>query len=405
MERIGFYCWAGPGTIRMVNLKYFNPRIDTESLMSSYDYEYLARLKDLFGITDFWATYSWGFAEGREQEDYKFLLDRVENFKKLGIKLHAYVQGPNLVYADYPGKDWWARDNFGQLVNYHRGRKVVCINNPEFQEYLVTKIRKTYDYGFDGIFMDNIQMGQLGVPVVDPIRPFVFAGCTCKHCREAFREPIPMDFELNPELTSRYLHFRTLSVSKFISEMAEVVHAGKMEFGSNSFDPKLDLKRTIGVDLSEVAKVQDYLLFENHCLPGIHPDRNNEYIDEIAQSTDKPVFVVSYKHEIGHDSQYSQTDFNNILEEDHKYKFLSCLKGSEFVTNGEWHNLRLVGLNRPQKASNTEIQPVIYHNHPLFYLPLFRRFLKRNYNRLTTWAMESRVGRNLLDLVYALVIR
>lgn len=332
-------------------------------------------------------------------------MDRVENFKKLGIKLHAYVQGPNLVYADYPDKDWWAKDNFGQLINYHRGRKVVCLNNPEFKDYLSAKIGKMYNYGFDGIFLDNVQMGQLGVPVVDPIQPFVFAGCTCDHCQKPFVEPIPMDFELNPELTHRYLEFRNLSVTKFLEEISATVHAGKMEFGSNSFDPKLDLRRTTGIDLTAIAEFQDYLLFENHCLPGVRLDRGNEYIDEIAKDLNKPSFVVSYKHEIGRDSQYSQTDFNNILAEDKMYAFNSCLKGSEYVTNGRWHNLYLDGLNKPQQVTLGEIQPVIYHNHPLFYLPRFRKFLKQNYNRLTSWAMESRAGRGLVNLVYAVVIK
>jgi hypothetical protein len=35
LDRIGYYCWAGPGTIRMIKVKYFNPRIDEKSLMTS----------------------------------------------------------------------------------------------------------------------------------------------------------------------------------------------------------------------------------------------------------------------------------------------------------------------------------------------------------------------------------
>jgi hypothetical protein len=71
-KRTGFYCWAGPGTIRMIKLKFFNPKIDRHSLMHSYDYNYLSKAKELFGITDVWATYSWGFSPETEKEDYKF---------------------------------------------------------------------------------------------------------------------------------------------------------------------------------------------------------------------------------------------------------------------------------------------------------------------------------------------
>ena len=56
----------------MIKLKFFNPKIDRHSLMHSYDYNYLSKAKELFGITDVWATYSWGFSPETEKEDYKF---------------------------------------------------------------------------------------------------------------------------------------------------------------------------------------------------------------------------------------------------------------------------------------------------------------------------------------------
>ena len=65
-RRIGYYSWAGPNTIDMLKTKYFSPKLSLNSIMNSYDYEYLAELKDKFGVTDFWCTYSWGFANGLE---------------------------------------------------------------------------------------------------------------------------------------------------------------------------------------------------------------------------------------------------------------------------------------------------------------------------------------------------
>lgn len=52
MKRIGYYCWAGPTTIDMINVKYFSPKINEHSLLTSYDYDTLALLKEIFGITD-----------------------------------------------------------------------------------------------------------------------------------------------------------------------------------------------------------------------------------------------------------------------------------------------------------------------------------------------------------------
>ena len=148
----------------MINLKFFNPRIDNQSLMSSYDLDYLSKVKEKFGVTDFWATYSWGFSEETEKPDREFLLSKLDNFKKLGIKLHAYVQGPNVVYSEFPNIDWYCCDEKNRPITYYRGRRVVCFNNPGFQEYKVKQIEKMLNLGFDGIYMDNIQMGQMAVP-------------------------------------------------------------------------------------------------------------------------------------------------------------------------------------------------------------------------------------------------
>lgn len=212
MNRVGYYCWAGPGTIRMINLKYFNPKIDKDSLLKSYDYDYLANIKKIFGITDFWATYSWGFSNEREQSDREFLINRVDNFKRLGIKLHAYIQGPNLVYQDFKDKDWFCIDEKDRPIMYFRGRRVVCLNNPDFRNYIKHKILNMYSKGFDGIFMDNIQMGQLGIPTPKGELPFNFIGCNCKFCKNGFASKynleLPLDMEKDLEITKKYISFR-----------------------------------------------------------------------------------------------------------------------------------------------------------------------------------------------------
>lgn len=47
--RIGYYCWAGENTARMIRTKYFKPQIDENSLMYSYEYDYLKDLKEKVG--------------------------------------------------------------------------------------------------------------------------------------------------------------------------------------------------------------------------------------------------------------------------------------------------------------------------------------------------------------------
>jgi hypothetical protein len=56
----------------MIDVKYFDPKIDRQSLLACYDYDYVAKVKDLLGVTDYWVTYSWGFSDETEQEDREF---------------------------------------------------------------------------------------------------------------------------------------------------------------------------------------------------------------------------------------------------------------------------------------------------------------------------------------------
>lgn len=415
MERIGYYCWAGPGTIRMIKLKYFNPPVDEDSLMSSYDYGYLSQVKEKFGVTDFWATYSWGFSEETEAVDRQFLIDRIGNFKQLGLRLHAYIQGPNLVYKEFKGVDWFCEDERARPVTYYRGRRVVCINNPDFRSYFLQKVEKASTLGFDGIYIDNIQMGQLAIPTYDDNLPFVFAGCHCKYCQGKYKQEcgteIPTDMERNAEESARYLGWRVRCVSGFLHETANIVHNHGLQFGTNSFDPKFNTEYVFGTNISELVKIQDYLLFENHSLPGVNDSTNNTYIADLIKEKEirVPVFVLSYKRGIGSDSRFSQEDLDNIYTEDQAEPFYSMIKGSEYVTEGIWHNLRVEEYGRLKANSLLEINHrSTFHDgveKALLKVPLLKKLLKRYYNPLETWFLESHLGRRILMWVYSLALR
>ena len=183
-KRIGFYCWAGPDTIKMTKLKYFSPVIDSKSLMHSYDLDYLKQVKDKLGITDIWATLSWGFGIENEQEQYKFLLSKLPEMHDLGLKVHAYIQGPNMIVTkENKKKDIWAKNNFNKDVVYHRGRQVTCINNPNYLKLQNEIIDLALDYDFDGIFVDNIWMGQMPIELGPNM---TFFGCKCEYCKEKY---------------------------------------------------------------------------------------------------------------------------------------------------------------------------------------------------------------------------
>jgi hypothetical protein len=123
-----------------------------------------------------------------------------------------------------------------------------------------------------------------------------------------------------------------------VRALAAQVHAAAKEFGTNSFDPRLNSGLFYGTDIEELAQVQDYLLFENHHLPS--KKRSNAYLQPLVQPLSKPVFVVSYKKGIGRERHYSQADFDAVYSESQEVGYAPCYKASEYTTKGVWHNLR-----------------------------------------------------------------
>jgi hypothetical protein len=402
----GLYMWGGPGTVRMIQLKFFHPKIDAESLMRSYEYDTLAKMQEVFGITDVWATYSWGFSDKTEEEDRSFLSDRVDNFKKLGLRLHAYIQGTNVVYAGFPDKNWYSKDEYGRPVVYHRGRLVTCLNNPEFREYVLDKVRGMRELGFDGVFMDNVQMGQLGLVFSAAEFPAAFTGCACRYCNGLFRERtdeyVPKDLK-HVGLVEEYLKFRTESTTDFVRTVSQETRAGGMLFGTNSFDPHFDTATVFGTDLEEIKKHQDYMLFENHSMPGKNGGRGNHLLS--GEVWKKPVFVVSYRRGIGREHAYRQSDFDHIYSEAAAAKFNPCIKGSECLTGGVWHNLQPEDYSRPTTTLTVLNSKGKKRRHFVSRTRPARMILKRWYNPLARAYFEKKIIRRLLDPLYFRSVR
>jgi hypothetical protein len=328
----------------MTKTKYFDPLIDEASMGGSYELDYILEAKEKLGITDFWATFSWGYNQKTEQEDYDFLLERLPNFRKANVRVHAYLQGTNLVYEDYPDQDVWARDNFGRYISYYKGRRLTCPNNPHFQKIFFDKLNEAVKHDFDGIFIDNVHMGQMA-PFFRH-KPLAFLGCRCQHCQKLFKEKtglkIPRFLHWAKEETMQsYLDFRVNSMNALLEKAAKIAHKKKMLFSSNSYDPKFDERLVYGLDYQQLATFQDYILFETHSFPKNNTVSRNTRANQIAEAVDVPVFTVSYRSGIGFDGQLSQQDIQKLYDEAESSAFNVCYKGSEFITDGEWHNLRL----------------------------------------------------------------
>jgi hypothetical protein len=169
-----------------------------------------------------------------------------------------------------------------------------------------------------------------------------FFGCHCHYCQKRFKREagfaIPGIFQLQAEVFQAYVDFRVRSLMELVRELATQVHDAGKEFGTNSFDPRLNMRLFYGTDIDDLAQVQDYLLFENHHLPSKR--RSNAYLQPFVGPLSKPVFVVSYKRGIGRERHYSQADFDAVYSESQSVGYAPCYKASEYTVKGVWHNLR-----------------------------------------------------------------
>ena len=192
---------------------------------------------------------------------------------------------------------------------------------------------------------------------------------------------------------------------EFVANMAELVHSGGKEFGTNSFDPKYDSQLTYGTNLHFLEKFQDYLLFENHSLPGISPrTRNNTYLLPLLKTRGKPVFIVSYRKGIGREPHYSQTDFDTIYTESKQLNYAPCYKASEFTTGKIWHNLLVDEFRKPVQFTDVRFLPYTIKSKNLRGRKLLRIYNKL-YNPLLTALYEKRWARKFATPLYYYAIK
>jgi hypothetical protein len=346
LPRAGIYYWAGPGTIRMIRLKFFDPPIDEEGLMRSYDPDMLQELQSKLGVTDAWVTYSWGFSDETEREDRTFLRSRLENFKRLGIRTHAYVQGTNLVHGEFR-EDLWCRDHNGKRIPYHRGRSLCCPNNPAFRSLLLTRVEDACRTHADGVYVDNFHFGQFPVALGGYA---TFFGCACRHCERVFGRSVPSFHRLGSEQSEAYVRFRAETMHALLRDLRMIASRYGKQLGTNSFDQNLNARLTYGYDLQEVVGLQDYVLLENFNHPA-SGGSNAHHADLFAG--EKPVFVVSYMKIIGGHPALSQRDIDAVHSESAALGYAPCYKATEFTTDEAWHNLD------PNSFDAPSIMPVI----------------------------------------------
>lgn len=402
--RVGLYAWGGPGTVRLIRTKYHRPAIDTDSFLQLYGEAYLRRAKQLFGVTDMWVTYSWGFSDRTEAEDYAFLRQQLPLFRKHGIATHAYVQGLNLVTDEFSGTDVFCRDARGRLLPYSKGRSFICPNNPAAVAIVEERVRRAAAEDVDGVFVDNIVFG--APPALVRHDAISFFGCACRHCVAAFRKrfgyPLDGSRRLTAAAVSDYLQFRTETILRFLRTVAKPARQRHKQFGINLYDPWFHTPELyFGYCFADIAPLLDYYLLENHTLQyGSVVDTS--HLVSFFDAADKPIFIVSYRNGIGYDSTFSQADINAIWSDAAARGYLPCLKVTEYVTDGVWHTLPLGQLKQPAIRLPSGSSPVLptplkrtmYWERPLLdILSKYQgAFLRRMFHSESTMELLGKTG-------------
>ncbi len=351
LPRVGLYAWGGPGTIRLLQTKYFDPQIDQENFLAMYDRAWLEDAVQTVGATDVWVTYSWGFSDATEQEDRDFIVKRLHNFSDRNLKTYAYIQGTNLVVDEFPHEitdpnSPFCRDPNGKLIPYSRGRAMTCPHNPEARRIIINRVRRAAQEAFSAIFVDNIFFGLPAWYFRDDFMSF--SGCFCHYCRAAFQKefgyPLPKRVKRGRKVVRDTIRFRTQAITKLIQELSDIAHHHGKLFGVNLYDPLWHTSDIMfGYNFVEIEPYLDYYLIENH-----HLLSTNAHLKPLLAQAKKPTFVVSYHKGIGFDPQFSQTAIDQWFTDAATVGFAPCLKATEYITDNTWHGFRWENLQPPR---------------------------------------------------------
>jgi len=397
--RVGLYAWGGPGTIDLLKTKYHRPKIDEKSFYTLYTKKYIEHAQEKLGLTDMWLTYSWGFGDEREQEQYAYIKEVLPTIRDTGVRTYAYIQGFNVVHNDFKDADFYCRSISGKRIPYSKGRFLICPSHPDTLVHLQKRVAAALALPFDGIYIDNIIFG---------LMPFIVGenfsstfGCHCTYCAKEFKNRFQYDIPSRAHSRSELndlLAFRTHQVTKVVRELSKMTREKEKVFGVNLFDPVLYTPELyFGYSFKELQSLLDYYLIENHAISTTLNELENKHIAELVREG-KPTFVLSYKYGIGCEPMFSQETMNRIYEDADSLGYSPCVKGSEFTTNGVWHTFDIDAVDtvnytnnkRDRTSSRSELVKQSLPNHGLPVRTAWR-LVDRFIPTLYTWLYHSRI--------------
>lgn len=340
------YAWGGLATINLLRTKYHSPRINTSSFLHLYDRDTVVKAIKVFDCSDIWMSYSWGFSDKTEQKDRDFAISKIKDLHELGLRVHLYVQGLNVVSREFKTSEFACVDPNGRELPYSKGRRLICPNNPRVRKLLVDRVTNASNTSADGVYVDNILFGFPPAFIRRDYAPFF--GCSCDYCKKTFYTQFGYALKfpiVSEENLHDYVNFRAQTLHDLIAELSWIAHMHHKFFGINLYDPiQMNSVFYFGYKLPKIEEYLDYLLIENHSLPS--HGNTNAHLTTLVHESKKPVFVVSYDRGIGFEPEYSQADIDSIASESKIIGYKPCYKVSEFTTNGIWHTLDFSKLHK-----------------------------------------------------------
>jgi hypothetical protein len=288
--------------------------------------------------------YDWGFPPEIEIEDWEDFRKGAEAYHQVGSPVFAYIQTSNCVFqGSFKDKDWYAQNPKGEKIFYYSGRYMVDWSHPEWIQHLKDMIEGAISRGADGIFFDNMWYGEqpgklLGAWVGG-------AGCYCDRCRSLYREEtgreIPEKILPDREEVVGYLRWRASRVTETIRELSDYVHQLKPDapISANDFDVTMRNAYLIyGIDVEELAKIQDVIMVENFALPNLELSPKKRLVNNALTIRNTREFVgdqahlsvLSYDYGIGFDPVYPPRRHQQAIAEAAACGASMTIKGTEY---------------------------------------------------------------------------
>ncbi len=338
------YLWAGPGTVRMNQLKFMQVPVDISVHLQAHQKIGASLIINKMKQNWIHLTYSWGFPPEIEIEDWNSFKEAANNYHRSGEKVFAYIQTSNCVFeGTFTQKNWYARDPSGKKFHYYTNRYMTCFQHNEWINYLKERISDAILKGADGIFFDNMWYG------CQPSSLFNTwlgnAGCYCPVCREIYKSDtglsIPLDINTADPEVQKYITWRANQMTSVMAELITYARSVKSNvvISANDYDCIMRPSYLIyGIDFQALSKIQDISMIENFALPDWQPEAKTRFPNNALTIRNARPFlediqhlsVLSYDVGIGFDPVYPTRKYLQGMTEAAALGASMTVKGTEY---------------------------------------------------------------------------